>query len=160
MVFFKKIVEHLKGVAILGTGANWYPPETNYTKAKRTIRFLEDKRVLYNPYSLECIKECVDSVWEIREFLNKEMQDKDISDHLCNYLADMRSSCLKFLDRCCHIEDVPFYFLEIHKSPSNPILNHSLEKLRNEFGCILSKMTVDYKIEIMGELVSILPHKE
>jgi hypothetical protein len=45
------------------------------TKALRVLRFLEDRRVLYNPSELEVPRYCVDSLLEIRKFFTSELAD-------------------------------------------------------------------------------------
>jgi hypothetical protein len=43
--------------------------------ARRIITFLEDRRVLYNPYHMEDPRHCIQSVIEIRQFLTAELSN-------------------------------------------------------------------------------------
>lgn len=49
-MIFREIRERLTGISCPIFGVSWNPSETERTKAIKIIRFLEDRRVLYNPY--------------------------------------------------------------------------------------------------------------
>jgi hypothetical protein len=72
---FKEIVNRLTGLNLGPFGVSWDPRESEIAKAKRIVAYLEDRRVLYNPSSLEIPQHCVDSVLEIRQFLTTELGD-------------------------------------------------------------------------------------
>jgi hypothetical protein len=67
--------------------------------ARRVITFLEDRRVLYAPDSLEVPSHCVHSVLEIRHFLSAELGKLGGNSELAASLRAMRAACRKFLDR-------------------------------------------------------------
>ena len=48
-MIFREIRERLTGISCPIFGVSWNPSETERTKAIKIIRFLEDRRVLYNP---------------------------------------------------------------------------------------------------------------
>ena len=50
---FKQILSRLTGISCPVFGIQWNPPEPEITVAQRVISFLEDRRVLYNPFDLE-----------------------------------------------------------------------------------------------------------
>jgi hypothetical protein len=54
-------------------GVSWQPIDLEVSAARRVIAFLEDRRVLYAPDSLEVPSHCVESVLEIRRFLSSEL---------------------------------------------------------------------------------------
>ena len=54
-MIFREIRERLTGISCPIFGVSWNPSETERTKAIKIIRFLEDRRVLYNPYEQECL---------------------------------------------------------------------------------------------------------
>ena len=51
---FTDIRERLTGISCPFFGISWNPTEIDRTKANRIIRFLEDRRVLYNLYEQVC----------------------------------------------------------------------------------------------------------
>ena len=59
---FKEIVNRLTGFSIPVFGVSWNPPEPEVAVARRVLAFLEDRRVLFNPYHLEVEYQCIDSV--------------------------------------------------------------------------------------------------
>ena len=93
----KEILSRLAGLN-LGPGAQWNPPEIELSKARRVLTQLEDRRVLYNPSSLEVPEHCVESVIEIRRLLSTELGGLEVGSTLANSLRAMRAACRKFLD--------------------------------------------------------------
>lgn len=61
-MIFREIRERLTGISCPIFGVSWNPSETERTKAIKIIRFLEDRRVLYNPYEQECPDHCIHSI--------------------------------------------------------------------------------------------------
>jgi hypothetical protein len=51
----KQILSHLTGLSCPIFGISWNPTEPEISITKRVITFLEDRRVLYNPYDMECL---------------------------------------------------------------------------------------------------------
>src|SRR6266550_1403444 len=94
---FKEIANRLTGISCPVFGVSWNPVEAEVTKARRIISFLEDRRVLYNPYEMEMPSHCVESVLEIRRFLTSEIGDLTFESHLAENLRGMRAACRKFL---------------------------------------------------------------
>jgi hypothetical protein len=95
---FKDIASRISGFSCPIFGVSRNPPELARTKARRVVRYMEDKHVLFNPYELEIPKHCVDSITEIRTYLTEELAPADIDSELAARLACMRASCRKFLD--------------------------------------------------------------
>jgi hypothetical protein len=50
---WKEIANRLNGFSIASVGVQWTPKPTDSEVARRVIRFLEDRRVLYNDYAWE-----------------------------------------------------------------------------------------------------------
>ena len=59
---YEEILSRLTGISVPLFGVQWNPPTSEVTIARRIIRFLEDRRVLYNDYELEIPNHCVQSV--------------------------------------------------------------------------------------------------
>jgi len=70
---FKDIANRITGFSVPIFGISWNPPEPEIDIAKRVLVFLEDRRVLYNPYHLEVVDHCIQSVLEIRDFMTDQI---------------------------------------------------------------------------------------
>jgi hypothetical protein len=81
---FKQIIGRLTGFSVPVFGVSWNPPEPEILKAKRVLTYLEDRRVLYNPDSLEVPEHCVHSVVEMRSFLTNEISAIDSNSELAS----------------------------------------------------------------------------
>jgi hypothetical protein len=93
---FKEIITRLTGLNLGPVGASWSPPEPEVSKAKRIITCLEDRRVLYNPESLEVPEHCVRPIIEIRHFLTDELSKAREDSPLTASLRGMRASVGNF----------------------------------------------------------------
>jgi len=76
---------------------NWQPPVPDVTIARRMIAFLEDRRVLYEPYEVEVPERCIGSVIRIRDFLTNLIGDHAMGKDLEDSLRNMRAACRKFM---------------------------------------------------------------
>ena|SRR5262245_60221247 len=70
---FKDIASRISGFSCPIFRVSRNSPELARTKARRVVRYMADKRVLFNPYELEIRKHCVDSINEIRTYLTEEL---------------------------------------------------------------------------------------
>lgn len=96
---FTEIATRLTGVSSPVFGVSWNPPEAEVTAAKRIIAYLEDRRVLYAPTSMEHPSHCVESVLDVRRFLTEELGKLDPHNPLAQNLQGMRAACRKFLNQ-------------------------------------------------------------
>jgi len=78
-LLFKEIISKLTGFSTPVFGVSWEPPQNEREIAKSVVNYLEDRRVLYNPQSLEVQDHCISSVLEIRQFLIEKLNDLLIS---------------------------------------------------------------------------------
>ena len=49
---FKEIIRRLTGFSTPFFGISWQPPESERKTIRKLFNFLEDRRVLFNPYML------------------------------------------------------------------------------------------------------------
>lgn len=154
---FKNIIKHLTGVSCPIFGISWTPPESDRIKAHKVIRFLEDRRVLYNPYELECRDHCFHSIIDIRHFLTSELQDINEDSEFYTYLKAMRIACRKFLDKFSDKKT------GIHRPHGgyypSLVFDSALGELRGVFGIMIAQIAVAYGIDIESDLASILPEE-
>jgi len=95
---YKDIISRITGFSVPVFGVSWNPPEPEIAVARRVLAFLEDRRVLYNPYHMEMEYQCVDSVIEIRKFLTEILGEIGINSKLMEHLRAIRAACRQFLD--------------------------------------------------------------
>jgi hypothetical protein len=95
---FKEIVARLTGISTPVFGVSWNPPEAECAVARRVLTFLEDRRVLYTPESMEVPEHCIRSVLEIRAMLTHELGQLTSADELADSPRALRAACRKFLD--------------------------------------------------------------
>jgi len=154
---FKEILSRLPGLNLGPFGAQWSPPEPEISKARRVLAQLEDRRVLYNPSSLEVPQHCVESVIEIRRFLSSELGGLDDGTPLASSLRAMRAACRKFLD---HVQEggpdlVKYGWHHGHWASWD--FNASLGELRGVFGVHVAQIAVLYRLDVEKGLSSIVP---
>ena len=153
---WREIGSRITGFSVPFFGVSWDPPAAEGTVARRVIQFLEDRRVLYNPYHLEVPDQCVDSVVEIRKFITAELGNLKPDSELVPHLRAIRATCRKFLDdvdldrgrtrppRLYHgYGDVEFFV--------------ALGEFRGAISPNVAAIAVRYGIDIEGDLAKILP---
>jgi len=157
---FSEIKERITGISCPVFGISWNPPVAECNTAKRIIRFLEDRRVLYNPSEMENPIHCVQSIFEIRKFLNTELQSLSEKSKLFDPIKAMRISCRKFLDKM-NVEDDRFLD---HASTwghwASWTFASALGELRGNFGIMISQIATLYGIDVEDDLASIIPEKD
>jgi hypothetical protein len=83
-------------VPVVGGGASWATVEGTKASARRVLTFLEDRRVLFNPYWAEQAAECVASVIDVRRMLTDEIGALADDETLVPHLQTMRAACRQF----------------------------------------------------------------
>jgi len=86
-------------IPVVGAGVQWEHLDTARPSARRTLTFLADRRVLFNPYWQEEAGHCVASVLEVRRFLTEEIGLLGDDVVLIPHLEAMRAACRRFLDQ-------------------------------------------------------------
>ena len=88
----KEILSRLNGFSVPIFGISWNPPKPHVTTARKVFTFLEDRRVLFNPYAWEEPSHCIQSVLEIRKFLTDQIGELE-GEGLPNNLKAIRAAC-------------------------------------------------------------------
>jgi hypothetical protein len=153
-----EILSRLRGFSTPIGGLSWEAPEAEAAVARRVIRFLEDRRVLYNPSELEQPQHCVMSVIEIRRFLTEQLGDLAEGD-LASRLAAIRCACRKFLDSSRYPDGRPMSIPHgmFHGGYSEWVFTTALGELRGVVGVLIAEIAGQYHLDVEGDLVSILP---
>lgn len=156
---FKNVVSRLTGFSIPIFGVSWNPPEPERKIIRRLFTFLEDRRVLFNPYSLEVESQVTDSVLEIRKELTNTLNQLPEDSKAAQSVRAIRAVCRKFMDE-------PYPEMPHIGWPMMPGREASagffvaLGELRAVFGTHLAILAVQYGINIEEDLASILPATE
>ena len=151
---WKEVANRLNGFTIGPFGAQWSPKPTDAEVARRVLRFLEDRRVLYNDYAWEEPGHCIESVLEIRRFLTGEITALKEESDLLVPLRIMRAACRKFLDamQCDGGRRV-----HLHHGHESFGFYSALGEFRGAIGPQIALMAVQYKVDVESELARTLP---
>jgi hypothetical protein len=154
---FREIVSRITGLSVPVFGVQWNPPEAECAVVRRTIAFLEDRRVLYVPSEMELPHHCVESVLRIREFLTNELGKVDSDKEIAKKLRAMRAACRKFLSTIETDQEKIFRDGANQGHYASWIFNGAVGELRGVFGVHIAALAASHGLDIEGELASILP---
>ena len=151
---WKEIANRFSGFTIGPFGAQWTPKPSDAEVARRVLRFLEDRRILYNDYAWEEPGHCVQSVLDIRRFLTNEITSlKDVSD-LLGPLRVMRAACRKFLDT---MQQDGERRVRVHHGLDSFGFYSALGEFRGAIGPQVALLAGHYQIDVEDELAQTLP---
>ena len=140
-------------------GIQWSDPGPSDAEIiRRFFLFLEDRRVLYNPYHLEVASQVEHSIHEIRAECTRTLQALPPKAFAANPIQAIRAACRKFHDdqneafrffdgRWAHFEGGPGFFT-------------ALGSLRATVGQQAAFLAAYYNIDIEGDLATVLPALE
>ena len=154
---FSQIASRLTGISTPIFGVSWNPPQSDVEAVRRTLVFLEDRRVLYAADEAEVPEHCIESVLRIREFLTEELGRGGVPDDISGSLRAMRAACRKFLD-ATDLDQLGY-----ERRSSQMIgaagwrFNQALGELRGVFGIHVAHLAVAYGIDVEEPLASVLP---
>lgn len=154
---FSEIANRLTGISTPLVGVSWQPSDLEISAARRVIAFLEDRRVLYAPDSLEVPEHCVHSVLEIRHFLSGDLGKLDSSSEFAASLRAMRAACRKFLERVGTNGREVILYANQHGHWASWTFYSALGEMRGTFGVHLAKIAAEFRLDIEDRLAAILP---
>jgi hypothetical protein len=157
-----EIATRITGFSIPIFGISWDPPHADIVVARRVMTFLEDRRVLYNPFEVEVPAHCMESVLEIRRYLTDIMMEHGQADELQENLRAMRAACRRFLERMqINPQDEDSRILRRAArrglSYTDFMFNQALGELRGVFGIHVAQIAVKYGLDVEDQLASIFP---
>jgi hypothetical protein len=155
---FSEVASRLNGISTPVAGVSWTPPRSDVAVARSVLNFLEDRRVLYEPYQVEMPSYCVQSVLEIRAFLTDQLVAGDIGDDLTGVLRGMRAACRKFVGDASAVqaEREILRFADL-MGAGGWVFNQSLGELRGVIGVQIAHLSVRYGLDVPEPLVATLP---
>jgi hypothetical protein len=155
---FREVLSRITGISTPVFGVSWNPPTAHVVVAKKVITFLEDRRVLFNPYHMEDPGHCIESVFEMRRFLTEQIGNISGNDGLPLNLRAMRAACRKFLDTVKN-NDSKAGRPHWRGMSDQWIFISAIGELRGVFGIHVATIAAQHGLDIEGDLSSILPVK-
>lgn len=145
------------------SGFSVFPPNVEFTFpepgpderdiARRLLAYLEDRRVLYNPDSLEVPHHCVESVLDIRRELTRVLGDLDESSGMAPQIRAMRAACRKFLET----SDGPDGLFLPRGGWHDWVFGSALGELRGVMGVAIAAVAERQGLDVEPPLSTILP---
>ena len=153
---FTEIATRLNSIGTPFFSVGWTPSKTDAEIARRVIRFLEDRRVLFNPFAVEEPHHCVESVLEIRTRITAALEEAAEGSELFKHLAAIRTACRAFLDSA-HVSSTETFRLGDRYSLQSSFFFMALGELRAAIGQHVALMAVKWEIDVEKDLASVLP---
>jgi hypothetical protein len=143
---------------VVGGGANatWSVSEADKTTACSALNFLEDRRVLYDPYEVEIAHRCVSSVREIREHL-RHVIGQCQTDALRDPLRAIQAACRQFLTDVQATERDGRYLDIMQDGTPSWLFNQAVGALRGRVGTSVAVIAVTFDVDVDEHLGKILP---
>jgi hypothetical protein len=169
---FTEIASRMTGFSSPLFGVSWQPPTADVAIVRRIIAFLEDRRVLYEPYEVEVPERCINSIMRMRDFLTDLLGEHAMGNDLEASVRSMRAACRKFmaavdtrtrgaLGKPIGIRDTEAAtFAQLPPrviSMNDPEFNQALGELRGVFGIQVGMIATKYRLNVEDDLASILP---
>lgn len=111
------------------------------------LRFLEDRRVLYSPFSREQPGKAITSVYQIRDRLGEDLVVLDEYSDAVMSIREMQASCRSFLNRADLLSPVhPNANMYVFPPNEQLIFEQALNALRRVFQARMDELYDGYKI--------------
>jgi hypothetical protein len=153
----KEVLARVTGFSVPVFGVSWNPPQLEVASARRVLAYLEDRRVLYNPYHLEVAWECVQSVLDIRRFLTEAIGGLGADSKLANHLRAMRAACRAFLNATSYGDGRHGPARQHWMGPYESAFFTALGELRAAIGLHVAAIAIMHGLDVEGDLATILP---
>lgn len=141
---------------VIGGGATWTISEADKAATRSILNFLEDRRVLYDPYQVEIAHACVSSVREIREHL-RHIIGQCQTDTLRDPLRAIQAACRQFLSDVQAIERDGRYLDIRQDGTPSWLFNQALGVLRGRVGASVAVIVDAFDADVDEHLGKILP---
>ena len=153
---FTEIAARLNSIGTPFLSVGWTPTKTDTEIARRVIRFLEDRRVLFAPCAAKEPQHCAESVLQIRARITTALEDASEGSDLFKHLVAIRAACRKFLDSPHVTLTDKITFRDLYSLRSS-FFFVDLGELRAAIGQQVAWMAVKWEIDVEKDLASVLP---
>lgn len=145
-----KNLKRIKGISTPFGGISFDLNDTEKDVIRELFIYLEDRRVLFNPYELESPNYVLQSIVQIRDYLTKILIRLDDDSNLAEFIRKMRAACRKLMETN---PDNSYYSGMIERAQ----FFASLGEVRGVFGIYLKNLSERFNIKVETELASIFP---
>lgn len=141
-----------------GAGASWTVEQEDKARASSVLQYLEDRRVLYNPYDVEIPDACIMCVREIREYLRTVIDQSGDSSLLRDPVRAMQAACRQFLTDAEDISGGHGNRIHVIGGGSDSwLFNQALGSLRARVGTSIAVIVGTFDINVDEHLARIMP---
>jgi hypothetical protein len=145
---------------VLGTGgggATWTVGAGDKALASSALQYLENRRVLYDPFEVEIPHACITSAEEIRARLASFIADSELPE-LRNPLRAIQAACRQFLTDVQAIENRGVHFIDVQRGGTGSwLFNQALGEFRARVGTCVAVIIETFDIDADEHLVKIMP---
>jgi hypothetical protein len=144
-----EIASRLNQVGIGSFAVGWQPLEADSAVARRVIRFLEDRRMLFNDCADEDLNHCLQSADQIRSFMTAELGRLPDDSPLLPFFRAIRKAARDFVDHFPHGASHPYH--------ANASLLIRLGQIRRDIGFQVALIAARWEIDVEEDLSKVLP---
>jgi hypothetical protein len=152
------LARRITGFSTPTVGVSWTPQAADRNTVRAFLTFLEDRRVLFNPFRLEVAYQVQQSIQQIRAECTKAIGSIPDNSPAAAPLRGIRAACRRFLDEPL-TSNVRFHQRDFY-GPEGPEFFTALGEFRAMVGAHVAGLAVLYKIELEVELASIVPAED
>ena len=140
-----------------GGGASWTVEQGDKARARSVLQYLEDRRVLYDPYEVEIPDACIMSVREIREYLRTAIDQSEPS-FLRDPVRAIQAACRQFLTDAENISGGHGNRIHVIGGGSDSwLFNQALGCWRARVGTSIAVIVGTFDINVDEHLARIMP---
>ena len=143
-----KLLKNITGISCPFFGVSWNPSKSDREKIKKLLTYLEDRRVLFNPYHLEVPIWVSESIIDIRARITELLSEFDENSEVVEILRTIRSACRRYLDQTYKVQS---------KDYMERMIIQNLIEFRSVFGICVAKLSIMYGIDLEEEITEIIP---
>jgi hypothetical protein len=151
-----ELARRITGFSVPGFGVQWTPPKSERESVRALLTFLEDRRVLYTPESLEVVGEVERSVHEIRRRCTEILTELSEQSPAVLAIRTIRGACRSFLDEP-RADFRNLYPRDFGDFRDRAAFFTALGELRARVGVQVAILAVRYGIELEAALAAIVP---
>ena len=144
---FENFFRFITSVSTPIGGISWTIPESDKDIAQRVVKFLKQRRVLFEPFHLENPIYAMESIIEIKHYLTSEIMKATEDGKLIYYLQEMNTACNAFLTKSQQIRITTDNLWNRELSSKEVSLFMSLNILRKIFACDVCMIVQEFKIK-------------
>lgn len=143
----------LTGIGNAAFSLQWERKDDDAELVRRVLNLLQDRRLLWQDFSLEIQEHCVASADQIRKSLLEHMNNPEISPHLESRLRALQGYFRAFMTE---VGDDDHIRRHMRPHATDP-LSEALGRLRALVGVEIGALAAIYDLDVPGELANIVP---